>query len=461
MQLSKAPTTGRVHERAVKTRAAAVIPIRPRRSFPATRCQATAPSSTSQGNVTGANKKFTGEQLEWFRIPPKIYFKGGALEVALSELRGKQRALVVTDKTVLDLGFAERVTKILDAIHVHHQVFYHVPQNPTFDTVEAGMREVNEFKPDVIIALGGGSPIDAAKVMWLLYEQPETQLESLITRSVEARKKVNEAPSLGKKAMMITIPTTSGTGAEVTPYAVLSDANGQKCTLACYSLTPHMAIVDHQLVQTMPKRLTANSGLHALDHALESFTSRFASEYTRGFCKQAVQMLFKYLPRAYDNGLNDIHAREKCHHNATMAGMAAANTLLGVGHSLAYVLGQHHKVPHGLANALLMTHVIRFNAAGSAKAREDYGKLSDLLQLGGTSEQDKVERLIGAIEQLKAKLHVPVSIKEALGLVHELPFKASVDAMAKQALEDLNTQANPVTPSVADLRNIYLQAWEK
>jgi len=377
----------------------------------------------------------------------------------LAELKGIRRAFVVTDKTIFDMDYSEKVTHLLDNMNIQHQVFYHVTPSPTLSAVRAGLREVNDFKPDAIIAIGGGSPIDAAKVMWLMYEHPETKFEDSITRSLEARKTVNAAPSLGSRALMIAIPTTSGTGAEVTPFSVIVDDQGKKQTVASYSLTPSMSILDPQLVISLPPQLRAYGGMMALEHAVESFTSLFTSEYTRGLCKQAIPNLFKFLPRAVHNGNNDYHACEKVHNSATMAGMAFANTMLGVGHSLSYTLGETHGLPHGLVSAVMMPHVMRFNAKGSPKALEDYGKLSDLLQLGGTSPQDKLDKLVERLGVLRGELQLPGTLQEVLGGVKEAEYKASVEEMAKRALEDINTEANPCPVSPADVKALYLAAW--
>jgi len=420
------------------------------------------------------------ENMLWFRVPPKVYFKGGCLEVALAELKGKQRAFVVTDKPLYDMGMADQVTRILDVHNVHHQVFYHVTPDPTLACIREGLKEILEFKPDVIIALGGGSPMDAAKVMWLMYEVPDTKFEGLAMRFMDIRKRVYDVPALGKKAQMICIPTTSGTGSEVTPFSVVTDEEtGMKYPLADYSLTPHMAIVDPQLVLNIPKKLTAWGGIDALTHALESYVSIFATDYTKGLSKEAIVLLFKYLPRAYHNGPTDFEAREKVHYAATIAGMAFANAFLGICHSLAHKLGSAFHVPHGLANAALISHVIQYNATDMPfkqaafpqyqfpHAKEDYAELADMLKLGGNTTDEKVIKLIEAIEDLKKQVDVPASIKDILvdtkgcKQATEAEFLASLDKLAEDAFDDQCTGANPRYPLIADLKQIYTNAYTK
>ncbi|PNW71110.1 hypothetical protein CHLRE_17g746997v5 [Chlamydomonas reinhardtii] len=412
------------------------------------------------------------ENMLWFRVPPKIYFKGGCLEVALTDLRGKSRAFIVTDKPLFDMGYADKVTHILDSINVHHQVFYHVTPDPTLACIEAGLKEILEFKPDVIIALGGGSPMDAAKIMWLMYECPDTRFDGLAMRFMDIRKRVYEVPELGKKATMVCIPTTSGTGSEVTPFSVVTDERlGAKYPLADYALTPSMAIVDPQLVLNMPKKLTAWGGIDALTHALESYVSICATDYTKGLSREAISLLFKYLPRAYANGSNDYLAREKVHYAATIAGMAFANAFLGICHSMAHKLGAAYHVPHGLANAALISHVIRYNATDMpAKqaafpqyeyptAKQDYADLANMLGLGGNTVDEKVIKLIEAVEELKAKVDIPPTIKEIFNDPKvDADFLANVDALAEDAFDDQCTGANPRYPLMADLKQLYLDA---
>ncbi|NMB90890.1 MAG: bifunctional acetaldehyde-CoA/alcohol dehydrogenase, partial [Chloroflexi bacterium] len=303
------------------------------------------------------------ENMLWFRVPPKVYHKHGCLPVALQELEGKQRAFIITDGPLFNLGYADRVTSILEPMGIECECFHQVMPDPTLSTIHQGLEALNAFKPDVIIALGGGSPMDAAKIMWLLYENPDVKFEGLALRFMDIRKRIYTFPNMGTKAILVTIPTTSGTGSEVTPFAVITDDNtGFKYPIADYALTPNIAIVDSDLVMGMPKALTAASGIDAVTHALEAIVSVLATDYTNSMALEALRILFKYLPAAYENGNEDAHAREKVHNAATMAGMAFANAFLGICHSMAHKLGAAYHVPHGVANALLISHVIRFNA---------------------------------------------------------------------------------------------------
>ncbi|MEB3295714.1 MAG: bifunctional acetaldehyde-CoA/alcohol dehydrogenase [Synechococcales bacterium] len=333
------------------------------------------------------------ENMLWFRVPPKIYFKSGCLPVALRELASKQRALIITDKPLYDLGICKEVTEVLDEINVNHHIFYEVEPDPSLSTVNRGLALCRSYQPDVLIALGGGSPMDAAKIMWLMYEHPEVEFEGLAMRFMDIRKRVYALPTLGQKALLVAIPTTSGTGSEVTPFAVVTDdREGIKYPLADYALTPNVAIIDPELVMRMPKRLTAYGGIDALTHALEAYVSVVATEFTDGLALEAIALLFEYLPRAYQKGAADPEAREKVHYAATIAGMAFANAFLGICHSMAHKLGATFHVPHGLANALLISHVIRYNATDAPfkqaifpqyeypHAKERYAKIADHLR---------------------------------------------------------------------------------
>ncbi|WP_017715420.1 bifunctional acetaldehyde-CoA/alcohol dehydrogenase [Kamptonema formosum] len=411
------------------------------------------------------------ENMLWFRIPPKVYFKYGCLPVALRDLEGKKRAFVITDKPLFDLGVTEKVTDVLEQIGVKSQVFYDVEPDPSLTTVNKGLAAMNAFKPDAIIAIGGGSPMDAAKVMWLMYEHPDIEFEGLAMRFMDIRKRVYELPALGAKAIMVAIPTTSGTGSEVTPFAVVTDdRTGIKYPLADYALTPNMAIVDPELVLNMPKKLTAYGGIDALTHALEAYVSVCASEFTNGLALEAIRLLFKYLPSSYKNGANDPKAREKVHYAATIAGMAFANAFLGVCHSMAHKLGSTFHVPHGLANALMISHVIRYNATDAPlkqaifpqykypNAKWRYARIADYLGLGGSTEDEKVEKLIEAVENLKRELDIPLTIKEALP-AQEKAFYEEVEEMAEQAFDDQCTGANPRYPLIRDLKELYVLAY--
>ncbi|HLO88766.1 MAG TPA: bifunctional acetaldehyde-CoA/alcohol dehydrogenase [Nostocaceae cyanobacterium] len=412
------------------------------------------------------------ENMLWFRMPPKVYFKYGCLPVALRDLTGKQRAFVITDQPLFELGIADKVTEVLEEIGIKSQVFYEVEPDPSLTTINKGLDQINHFQPDVIIAIGGGSPMDAAKVIWLMYEHPETEFDGLAMRFMDIRKRVYELSPLGTKAILVAIPTTSGTGSEVTPFAVVTDdSTGIKYPLADYALTPNMAIIDPELVMNMPKKLTAYGGIDALTHALEAYVSICASEYTNGLALEAIRLLFKYLPSAYKNGAKDPKAREKVHYAATMAGMAFANAFLGICHSLAHKLGSTFHVPHGLANALMISHVIRYNATDAPfkqaifpqykypNAKWRYARIADYLGLGGTTEEEKVNLLIEAVENLKRDLDIPTSIKAAI-TEDEKTFYAQLASMAEQAFDDQCTGANPRYPLISDLQDLYTQAYE-
>ncbi|MFS8887531.1 bifunctional acetaldehyde-CoA/alcohol dehydrogenase [Synechococcus sp. R55.1] len=411
------------------------------------------------------------ENMLWFRIPPKVYFKPGCLPIALRELAGKKRAFLVTDKPLFELGILHPITQVLDEIRVSWDVYHDVEPDPTLSNVNRGLEQLRQFQPDVIIAVGGGSPMDAAKVMWLMYEQPQVEFDGLAMRFMDIRKRVYELPPLGQKAQLICIPTTSGTGSEVTPFAVVTDDRvGIKYPLADYALTPTMAIVDPDLTLKMPKKLTAYGGIDALTHALEAYVSVMASDFTDGLALQAIKLLMTYLPRAYEKGAADPEAREKVHYAATIAGMAFANAFLGVCHSLAHKLGSTFHLPHGLANALMITHVIRYNATDAPfkqaifpqyrypNAKHRYAEIADYLQLGGADDDEKVMRLIEAIEELKRKLEIPATIREALG-EKEREFYDRLEAMAEQAFDDQCTGANPRYPLIQDMKELYVLAY--
>ncbi|GCL35284.1 aldehyde-alcohol dehydrogenase [Sphaerospermopsis reniformis] len=411
------------------------------------------------------------ENMLWFRVPPKVYFKYGCLPVALRDLADKHRALIITDQPLFELGLAEKVTNVLEEIGIKTQVFYDVEPDPTLTTINKGLAQINSFHPDVIVAIGGGSPMDAAKVIWLMYEHPETEFDGLAMRFMDIRKRVYELPTLGNKAILVAIPTTSGTGSEVTPFAVVTDdRTGIKYPLADYALTPNMAIVDPELVLNMPKSLTAYGGIDALTHALEAYVSICASEYTKGLALEAIRLLFKYLPSAYKNGAKDAKAREKVHYAATIAGMAFANAFLGICHSLAHKLGATFHVPHGLANALMISHVIRYNATDAPfkqaifpqyeypNAKWRYAKIADYLGLGGSTEDEKVELLINAVEKLKKDVEIPPSIKDVIK-ADEQTFYDKLESMAEQAFDDQCTGANPRYPLISDLKDLYVKAY--
>ena len=412
------------------------------------------------------------ENMLWFRVPEKVYFKFGCLREALRDLQddGRKRAFVVTDRFLYESGTLDGALRTLEELGIKFEVFSEVAPDPTLECARNGLERMNSFHPDTIIAVGGGSPMDAAKIMWLMYEHPEVHFDDIAMRFMDIRKRVFKFPKLGTKATLVAIPTTSGTGSEVTPFAVITDEKtGVKYPLADYELTPKMAIIDTQLVMKMPKKLTAYSGIDALVHALEARVSILASEYTNGLAREAARLVFKYLPAAYENGTTDEKAREKIHHASTIAGMAFANAFLGVCHSMAHKLGAAFHVPHGLANALLITEVIRFNATRKPTkqgtfsqykcpdAVERYASLASFLQLGGKTEDEKVEKLIEAVEKLKARLEIPKSIQEAG--VPEKEFLARLDNLAEMAFDDQCTGANPRYPLIGEIKDMFLRAY--
>ncbi|MCP3967238.1 MAG: bifunctional acetaldehyde-CoA/alcohol dehydrogenase [Lentisphaerae bacterium] len=410
------------------------------------------------------------ENMLWFRVPPKIYFKYGCLQVGLNDLAGKKRAFIVTDRFLYNNGHLEGTIKCLESLGIRFEIFADVEPDPTLATAKAGVERMNAFNPDVIIALGGGSPMDAAKIMWLMYEHQDVAFDDIAMRFMDIRKRVYQFPKLGEKAIMVAIPTTSGTGSEVTPFAVITDEKtDQKYPLADYELTPNIAIIDTELVMSMPKKLTAYSGLDALTHALEARVSILASEYTNALAMEAIRLLFKYLPAAYENGPNDEKAREKVHHASTIAGMAFANAFLGICHSMAHKLGAEFHVPHGLANAILISDVIKFNATNKPtkqgtfsqykcpEAKTRYADIATFLSLGGNTEDEKVEKLIEAIEGLKAKLDIPKSLKD-YG-IQKKNFEAKVDELSEKAFDDQCTGANPRYPLISEIKELYLKVY--
>ena len=413
------------------------------------------------------------DNMLWFRMPEKVYFKYGCLPVALRELKdlNKKRVFIVTDRVLFELGFVDNVTKVLDELGIEHTIYFDVEPDPTLATARKGAEAMINFQPDTIIALGGGSPMDAAKIMWVLYEHPEERFEDLAMRFMDIRKRVYPFPKMGEKSLFVAIPTSAGTGSEVTPFAVITDEKTDiKYPLADYELTPDIAIVDAELMMTMPKSLTSASGIDALTHALEAYVSVLASEFTNGLALEAIRLIFKYLPDAYNEGATNVKAREKMAHASTIAGMAFANAFLGICHSLAHKSGATHQVPHGFANAMLISEVIRFNAVDNPRkqaafsqykypnAKWRYAKISEYLNLGGNDENEKVELLIKAIEELKAKVGIPKSIKE-FG-VSEPKFYASIDTMSEQAFDDQCTGANPRYPLISELKQIYIKAFD-
>ncbi|MBQ2886145.1 MAG: bifunctional acetaldehyde-CoA/alcohol dehydrogenase [Alphaproteobacteria bacterium] len=414
------------------------------------------------------------ENMLWFKVPPKIYFKPGCLSLALKELKGKKRAFIVTDKPLFDLGYTKKVTDVLDEIGVQHKIFSDVHPDPDLTTVNMALGTLRSFEPDVIIALGGGSPIDAGKIMWLMYEHPELKFEDLAMRFMDIRKRVFEFPNLGDKAMMVAIPTTSGTGSEVTPFSIITDdAEGVKYAVADYVFTPNMAIVDADLVQSMPKGLCAASGIDVLTHAIESYVSSMATEYTRSLSVESGKMVFDYLPTSYATA--DSYAREKMHNASTLAGMAFANAFLGVCHSMAHKLGSHFNIPHGIANALLISQVIRYNATDKPSkqcafpqykfpnAKAAYAQYATAMGFKGKTDDEKVDALIKGIEDLKKKLNIPASIKEWFAIRNEYnenDFKKAMETLPTLAFDDQCTGSNPRYPLIKEIKKLYELAFD-
>ncbi len=421
------------------------------------------------------NKKTVAKRAEnmlWHKLPKSIYFRRGSLPVAMSDLEGKKRAFIVTDHYLFNNGYANEVISLLKARGIDVHTFYDVEADPTLDVVQRGAEAMQRFQPDVIIALGGGSPMDAAKIMWVLYEHPETCFEDLAMRFMDIRKRIYKFPKMGQKAELVCITTTSGTGSEVTPFAVVTDdKTGMKYPLADYELTPNMAIVDANLVMDMPKSLTAFGGYDAVTHALEAYVSVLANEYSDGQALMALKLLKEYLPSSYKNGANDPIAREKVHNAATIAGIAFANAFLGVCHSMAHKIGAEFHLPHGLANALLISNVVRYNANDNPtkqtafsqydrpQARSRYAEVADHLSLTqpGDSTDQKVECLLNWLDELKANLEIPTSIKAAG--VQEADFMAKLDNLAVEAFDDQCTGANPRYPLISELKDVLVASY--
>lgn len=413
------------------------------------------------------------ENMLWFRAPEKVYIKKGCLPVALAELKdimGKKRAFIVTDSFLYNNGYTKPITDRLDEMGIVHTTFFDVAPDPTLASAKAGAELMKSFKPDCIIALGGGSAMDAGKIMWVLYEHPEADFMDMAMRFMDIRKRVYTFPKMGEKAYFIAIPTSAGTGSEVTPFAVITDEKtGVKYPLADYELLPKMAIIDTDFHMSAPKGLTSASGIDAVTHALEAIASMMATDYTDGLAIQALKTIFKYLPRAYDDGLNDIEAREKMANAATMAGMAFANAFLGVCHSMAHKLGAFHHLPHGVANALMIDEVLRFNA-GEVPAKMGtfpqyayphtlarYAMVADALNIKGKTDEEKLANLIKAIDTLKERVGIKKTIKD-YG-VDENDFLARLDAMVEQAFDDQCTGANPRYPLMSEIKQMYLNAY--
>lgn len=413
------------------------------------------------------------ENMLWFKAPEKVYFKKGCLPVALDELKtvmNKKKVFIVTDSFLYNNGYTKCITDKLDEMGIKHTTFFDVAPDPNLKSALEGTAAINAFQPDCIIALGGGSAMDAGKIMWVMYEHPEVDFMDMAMRFMDIRKRVYTFPHMGDKATFIAVPTSAGTGSEVTPFAVITDEKtGIKYPLADYELLPDIAIVDPDLMMSMPKGLTSASGIDALTHALEAYASIMATDYTDGIALKAMKTIFEYLPRAYDNGANDPVAREKMANASTMAGMAFANAFLGVCHSMAHKLGAFHHLPHGIANALLITMVMRFNANpvppkmgtfpqyAYPHTLERYCECADFLGIKGNTNEEKLDNFIAAIEELKAKVGIKKTIRD-YG-VDEKYFLDNLDAMVEQAFDDQCTGANPRYPLMSEIKEMYLKAY--
>ncbi|GFI71845.1 aldehyde-alcohol dehydrogenase [Clostridiales bacterium] len=413
------------------------------------------------------------ENMLWFRAPEKVYIKKGCLPVALDELgtvMNKKKVFIVTDSFLYNNGYTKAITDKLDSMGIVHSTFFNVAPDPTLACAKEGAAQINAFQPDCIIALGGGSAMDAAKIMWVLYEHPEVDFFDLAMRFMDIRKRVYTFPKMGEKAYFIAIPTSAGTGSEVTPFAVITDEKtGTKYPLADYELLPNMAIVDADFHMNAPKGLTSASGIDAVTHALEAYASMMATEYTDGLAIEALKNIFEYLPRAYDNGPNDPVAREKMANAATMAGMAFANAFLGICHSMAHKLGAFHHLPHGVANALMIDYVLEFNASevptkmGTFSQYDHphtlarYAQVADALGVKGKTDEDKLQGLIKKVDELKEYCGIKKCIKD-YG-VDEQYFLDNLDDMVEQAFDDQCTGANPRLPLMSEMKDMYLRAY--
>ena len=413
------------------------------------------------------------ENMLWFRAPEKVYIKRGCLQVALEELKtvlNKKKVFIVTDTFLFENGYTKPITDKLEEMGIAYTTFSNVEPDPTLACAIEGTKAMNMFNPDCIIAIGGGSAMDAAKIMWVMYEHPEVDFMDMAMRFMDIRKRVYTFPKMGEKAYFIAVPTSAGTGSEVTPFAVITDEKtGTKYPLADYELMPNMAIVDANTMMNAPKGLTSASGIDAVTHALEAYASMMATDYTDGLAIQSLKTIFEYLPRAYDNGPNDPEAREKMANAATMAGMAFANAFLGICHSMAHKLGAFHHIPHGIANALMIEEVLRFNAEevptkmgtfpqyDHPHTLRRYAEVAEALNLGGNTDEEKLENLINAINELKEKIGIKKTIKDYE--IDEGKFLATLDEMTEQAFDDQCTGANPRLPLLEEIKQMYLNAY--
>ena len=413
------------------------------------------------------------ENMLWFRAPEKVYIKRGCLPVALEELKnvmGKKRVFIVTDTFLYENGYTKVITDKLDEMGIVHETFFDVAPDPTLACAKEGAQLIDAFKPDCIIAVGGGSAMDAAKIMWVMYEHPEIDFLDMAMRFMDIRKRVYTFPKMGEKAYFIAVPTSAGTGSEVTPFAVITDeTTGQKYPLADYELLPKMAIVDANMMMNAPKGLTSASGIDALVHSIEAYASMMATEFTDGLALEAIKIIFEYLPRAYENGANDPKAREKMANAATMAGMAFANAFLGICHSMGHKLGAYHHLPHGITVSLVLDEVMRFNSAeiphkmgtfpqyDHPHTLRRYAEIAEALNIGGANDYEKMKNLITKIDELKERIGIKKTIRD-YG-IDEQDFLATLDEMSEKAFDDQCTGANPRYPLISELKDIYLKVY--
>ena len=413
------------------------------------------------------------ENMLWFRVPEKVYFKKGCMETALDELgtvMHKKKAFIVTDSFLYKNGNTKPITDKLDKMGIVYTCFYEIAPDPTLQSARKGVEAMRAFEPDVIIALGGGSAMDAGKIMWVMYEHPEANFEDMAMDFMDIRKRIYTFPTMGQKAYFVAIPTSSGTGSEVTPFAIITDAEtGVKWPITDYQLMPNMAIVDADNMMTQPKGLTAASGIDVLTHALEAYVSMMASSYTDGIALKAMKLVFEYLPSAYENGANDPIARERMSEASCLAGMAFANAFLGVNHSMAHKLGAFHHIPHGLANAVILTRVMRYNADpvptkmgtfpqyAYPHTKERYVECAKYCGVTGKNDDEIFENFLKKIEELKDIIGVKKTIKEYN--VDEKYFLDTLDDMCEQAFNDQCTAANPRYPLVREIKELYLDAY--
>lgn len=409
----------------------------------------------------------------WFRTPSKVFFKNGCLSKALEELKtvyNRKRVLVVTDKFLYQSGMSKKVTDVLDNLGIQTEVFSDVAPDPTLACAQEGAKLCASYLPDAIIALGGGSPMDAAKIMWVLYENPNADFSDMAMDFMDIRKKIVTFPQMGSKAMLVCVPTTAGTGSEVTPFAIITDQrDGTKYPITDYELMPNMAIIDSDLMRNIPKGLTRASGIDALTHCMEAYASTYASVFTDGIAKEGIKEIFEWLPRAYKNLGNDPEAREHMAHAATLGGMAFANAFLGIDHSLGHKLGAYHHLPHGVCVSLLLQEVMKFNA-GEVPTKmgtfpqykypntlRRYCEIAEMLGITGKNNQDKFNKLIKKIDSLQREIELPMTIKEAG--IDETKFLASLDEMSEAAFNDQCTGTNPRYPLISEVKTIYLKAY--